>query len=237
MTPRPLAIVYEDNHLLAVAKPAGVATMGAARNETTLLDMAKAYVKQKYEKPGAVYLGVVSRLDAPVTGLLLLARTSKAAARLTEAFRTRRVRKVYLATVAGEPPPCDGPIVHHLNKDERNHRVYTTHADAPGAKRAELSYRVLLQGREKSLLRVSPETGRKHQIRVQLAKLGAPILGDAKYGGPPWAADGIALHAWRLELEHPVRREPLALRCDPPAGWGGWGEKQLATALADAAPT
>ncbi|MEQ8846881.1 RluA family pseudouridine synthase [Botrimarina sp.] len=234
-----LSILYEDNHLLAVEKPAGVATMGARSGEPSVLDMAKGYIKQRYDKPGAVYLGVVSRLDRPVTGVLIFARTSKAAARLTDAFRTRRVVKTYLASVVGQPPAPEGSLVHHLNKDERRRRMYATHADAPGAKRAELTYRVLLSEGGRGLLVVAPQTGRKHQIRVQLAKAGAPILGDAKYGGPAAEAAGIALHAWRLEFEHPVRRTPLVIGCDPPTdpggGWGGWEGKRLAEALRSAA--
>lgn len=227
MPDAPLQVVYEDNHLLAVAKPAGVATMGAPAGETTVLDLAKQHLKQKYDKPGEVYLGVVSRLDKPVTGLLLFARTSKAAARLTKAFGSRDVEKVYLATVAGEVAPRDEPVVHHLRKDDRNQRMHTTHADAPGAQRAELSYEVLLTEPNKSLLAVRLHTGRKHQIRVQLAKLGCPILGDEKYGGEPSYAPGIALHSWRLALEHPVRREPLSLQCEPAAGWGRWDQRPL----------
>lgn len=226
-----LRVLYEDNHLLAVAKPAGLSTMGAAPGVESLVDRAKAYLADKYHKPGAVYLGVVSRLDAPTTGVLLLARTSKAAARLTEAFRSRRVEKVYLATVAGAPPEAGGQVVHYLAKDDRNARVYATHADAPGAKRAELAYRVLLSSGGRSLLEVRPTTGRKHQIRVQLAKLGFPILGDTKYGGEPTAGPGIALHAWRLALEHPVRREPMELVCPPDGGWGRWDGRELAAAL------
>ncbi len=233
MASTPLPIVYEDNHLLAVAKPAGLATMGAAPGETTLLDLAKQHVKQKYNKPGEVYLGVVSRLDKPVTGLLLFARTSKAAARLTKAFGSRDVEKVYLATVAGEVAPRDEPVVHHLRKDDRNQRMHTTHADAPDAQRAELSYEVLLADSDKSLLAVRLHTGRKHQIRVQLAKLGHPILGDDKYGGQPNYAPGIALHAWRLGLEHPVRREPLSLACPPSEGWGRWGHERFEQSISD----
>lgn len=236
-----LRIVHEDNHLLVVAKPAGYATMGAEPGVETVVDMAKAYLAQKYNKPGSVYLGVVSRLDSPVTGLLLFARTSKAASRLTDAFGTRRVDKRYLATVAGEAPRCDEPIVHYLRKDDDNQRMHTTQSAASGAKRAEMSYRVLLTYDGRSLLEVKLVTGRKHQIRVQLAKLGLPILGDEKYAGAGLDGDrqsffsynpGIALHSWRLELEHPVKREPLKLVCPPAESWGRWRLNQLKEALA-----
>ena len=228
----PLQILYEDNHLLAVAKPAGAPTQGAAQGVTSVLDMAKAYVAKKYDKPGNVYLGVVSRLDAPVTGLLIFARTSKAAGRLSEAFRARSVEKVYLATVEGTPPSSPGVLIHHLVKDERSQRMVATHADVPGAQRAELSYDVLLSRGDRGLLAVRLMTGRKHQIRVQLAKIGCPILGDRKYGATQAYEPGIALHSWRLGIEHPVRREPLVLECSPPPHWGRWAPGDLSGVLA-----
>ena len=240
-----LKILLEDNHLLAVAKPAGPPTQGAEAGVMSVLDMAKAYIARKHDKPGKVYLGVVSRLDAPVTGLLIFARTSKAAGRLSESFRLRQVEKVYLATVKGTPPPCPGSppahgsLVHHMVKDERTRRMVATHADTPGAQRAELSYEVLLSQGGRSLLAVRLMTGRKHQIRVQLAKIGCPILGDSKYGlgdskygaTQPYEP-GIALHSWRLGIEHPVRREPLELECPPAARWGNWSAEELKAALA-----
>lgn len=216
-----MRVVYEDNHLLAVAKPAGVPTMGAAADVESLLDRAKDYLREKYNKPGEVYLGLVSRLDAPVTGLLLMARTSKAASRLTAAFRERRVEKRYLACVEGEAQPCEETLVHYLRKDERNRKVHTTHPEAEGVQRAELTYRVLLSGPDRSVLEVLPLTGRKHQIRVQLAKLGLPIWGDQKYGGKIRYKPGIGLHSWRLAIEHPVQRKPLWLEVPPALGWGG----------------
>ena len=231
-----LSVVFEDNHLLAVSKPAGIATMGAAPGEPTLLDEAKEYLREKHDKPGGVYLGVVSRLDAPVTGLLLLARTSKAAGRLTDAFAGRRVDKRYLATVEGDagPPGTEETLVHHLRKDDRNRRMHTTHADAEDAKRAELLYRVLARDADRSLLEVLPRTGRKHQIRVQLAKVGLPIVGDRKYGASTEYEPGIGLHSWRLGLEHPVRRAPLLLESPPASRWGNWSPERLRNALAEA---
>ncbi|TWT98060.1 Ribosomal large subunit pseudouridine synthase A [Botrimarina colliarenosi] len=229
-----LRVLHEDNHLLAVAKPVGVPTMGAKPGVTSVLDLAKAYLAAKYDKPGKVYLGVVSRLDAPVTGVLLFARTSKAAGRLTEAFRTREVDKRYLAVVEGEPPEREGVLTHHLIKDERNRRMVATHPGAHGAQQAELSYETLLSHGGCSLLAVRLMTGRKHQIRVQLAKIGCPILGDRKYGAATAYEPGIALHAWRLSLEHPVQREPLALECEPAPRWGRLPAAELARVLADA---
>lgn len=227
MSAKPLPIIYEDNHLLVLAKPAGVPTQGAAEGVASVVDLAKDYLRVKYDKPGNVYLGVVSRLDKPVTGVLVFARTSKAAARLNDAFRGRRVEKRYLATVEGDAPEHTGPLVHHLAHDDRNRRVYATHADAPGAQRAELSYEVLLRTPHRSLLQVHLHTGRKHQIRVQLAKQGLPILGDERYGSTEPYGPGVALHAWRLVIEHPVRKAPLSLTCAPPQGWGKWSREQL----------
>ena len=219
MSRSPLQVLYEDNHLLVVNKPAGLPTMGVAEDRPSLLAVAKEYVKQKYNKPGNVYLGVVSRLDAPVTGVLIIARTTKAAGRLNEAFRNREVEKSYLALVTGQIDPSEGSLEHHLRKDERHRRMHTTGANTPGAQLARLSYQTMLQRHERSLLRVSLETGRKHQIRVQLSKSGHPIVGDRKYGSTEPFGQGIALHSWRLAIEHPVKHEPLVITAPLPAYW------------------
>lgn len=219
-----MQVLYEDNHLLAVVKPPGVATMGTPQGVETLLDQAKQYLARKYQKTGNVYLGVVSRLDAPVTGVVLMARTSKAASRLSAAFRDREVDKQYLALVEGRPDPEQARLEHFLRKDERHRKVHVTNSGAEDATRAELSYETLVCRGEHSLLLVKPVTGRKHQIRVQLAKIGCPIVGDRKYGSPTPLKQGIRLHAWRLAVEHPVRREPLTLRCPLPRTWPEWAQ-------------
>lgn len=193
--------------------------MGAKPGVPTLLEEAKAYIKQKYQKPGNVYLGIVSRLDAPVTGITLLARTSKAAARLSEAFRERKVEKTYLAVVAGEPNPPEQTLVHHLRKDERHRKVHVTNVDAENAQRAVLNFETLATAAEQSLLRVQLETGRKHQIRVQLAKIGCSIIGDQKYGSEVSFEPGIALHAWSLTIKHPVGGADLHLQAPVPQAW------------------
>ena len=169
MNPPPLHVLYEDNHLLAVVKPAGLPTMGTPEGRPTLLALAKGYVKQRYSKPGNVYLGVVSRLDAPVTGVVLLARTSKAAARLTEQFRSRSVEKIYWAVVEGVIEPAEGALIDWLAEDERHRRMHVVGRTMPGAKEARLAYRRLPAVGGNSLLELEPETGRKHQIRLQLA--------------------------------------------------------------------
>jgi 23S rRNA pseudouridine1911/1915/1917 synthase len=214
-----LEVLFEDNHLLAVNKPALLPTMGVAEDAPSLLTVAKDWLRIKYRKPGSVYLGVVSRLDAPVTGLVLLAKTSKAASRLSEAFRERRVKKSYLAAVEGRFDSSAGELEHYLRKDERHRKVHATHPGAEGAQVARLSYRVLATQGHMSLVNVEPVTGRKHQIRVQLAKIGHPIVGDVKYGSREAFKTGIALHARRLELEHPVRRDPLAIDAPLPRSW------------------
>jgi 23S rRNA pseudouridine1911/1915/1917 synthase len=244
--PFALEVLYEDNHLLAVNKPAGLPTMGTPGGSPTLLTAARDYIKQKYKKPGNVYLGVVSRLDAPVTGVVLLARTSKAAARLTEHFRDHLVQKVYWALVEGTVVPDAGSYVDWLAQDERHRRMHIVGRNLPGAKEARLSYRrlstigarhftaVSAKGRTASrpisspepafsLLEVALETGRKHQIRLQLSHHGHAIVGDRKYGSP-WAfAHGIALHARRLVVAHPVRAERLNLEAPLPADWRKFG--------------
>lgn len=214
-----LEVIYEDNHLLAVNKPAMLATMGVEADRPSLLEQARDYIRRKYSKPGNVYLGVVSRLDGPVTGLVLLAKTSKAAARLNESFRSREVRKSYLAVVEGAPAPPAAVLEHYLRKDERHRKVHVTNPQAADAQLARLAYATLATDARHAMLRVELETGRKHQIRVQLAKIGCPVLGDLKYGGRDAFSPGIALHSWRLEIEHPVRRDPLALEAAPPPAW------------------
>ncbi len=223
----PFGVLYEDNHLLVVDKPAGLATMGTAEGVPTLLRHASDYIRDKYAKPGNVYLGVVSRLDAPVTGAVVIARTSKAASRLTAAFREHKVQKIYLALVEGTPQHESGELVHYLRHDDRNRRVHTTSPQAEGARKAQLTYRTLAQWENCSLCEVKLQTGRKHQIRVQFAKLGHPLLGDRKYGSTEPFPRGIALHAWRLGFEHPVRREDLLLEAPVPRYWPGMVHQHL----------
>lgn len=214
-----LQVLYEDNHLLVVNKPALLPTMGVAADKPSLLALAKDYVREKYDKPGNVYLGVVSRLDAPVTGVVLLARTSKAAARLTKAFKDREVQKTYWAVVSEIPEPLEGTIEHYLRKDERHRKMHVTNAGAQDAQLARLSYCVLKEANDLALVQVELETGRKHQIRVQLAKLGHPIVGDRKYGSSMEFPRGIALHSKRLEIEHPVRKEKICFEAPLPGTW------------------
>ncbi len=217
--PTPIVdVLYEDNHLLVLNKPAGLATMGTPAGEPTLLIAAKEYIKQKYHKPGLVYLGVMSRLDAPVTGVVLLARTSKAAARLTEQFRTRAVSKTYWALVEGTPPPA-GQLVDWVLQDERHRRMHIVESSRTGAKEAKLSYRRISVLGRMSFVEVELETGRKHQIRLQLSHLGYPLVGDRKYGSAISFKSGIALHARELVVAHPVRGDAMRFEAPVPKSW------------------
>jgi len=223
VTAFPFEILYEDNHLLALVKPAGLPTMGVAAGKPSLLEAARRYVKRRYQKPGNVYLGVISRLDAPVTGVVLLARTSKAARRLTEQFRTHAVEKLYWAIVEGVVEPEAAECVDWLRQDERHRRVRVVGPTAPAALEARLAYRRLRSWDGLSLLEVALHTGRKHQIRVQLAHRGWPVLGDRKYGSRRAFPEGIALYARSLTVSHPTRGDRLRLEAPLPSAWASVG--------------
>lgn len=204
--PAPLRVLHEDNHLLVVHKPAGLPTQAGRAGEPCLLEQAREWVRERYHKPGRVYLGLVHRLDRPVAGVVVLARTSKAASRLSQQLRARTMSKIYRALVSGQPEPAEGTLVHHVALLPDGRPVLH---DAPGPdrKEARLSYRVLRRGAP-SLVEVELGTGRKHQIRMQLARKGHPIVGDARYGSTvPFTAGAIALVAWRLEFTHPTQPE------------------------------
>jgi 23S rRNA pseudouridine1911/1915/1917 synthase len=219
----PLHVLYEDNHLLVVAKPAGLPTMGVAPGKPSLLEQARQYVKQRYQKPGNVYLGVMSRLDAPVTGVVLLARTSKAARRLTEQFRTHAVRKTYWAVVEGDVTPAAAECVDWLSHDERHRRMHVVGPSFPGAQEARMAYRRLKPLGDLWLLELDLLTGRKHQIRLQLASRGWPVVGDRKYGSRRPFPGGIALHARNLSIRHPTTEGLLEFQAPVPATWRAFG--------------
>ena len=218
--PPALPVLYEDNHLLVVNKPAGLATQGVIEGVPSVVTAAKAYLQRKFNKPGNVYLGVVSRLDASVSGVLVLARTSKAAARLTEQFRQATTEKLYWALVARAPRPAASDLDHWVVKDDKAMRMRVVPPRTRAAQHARLSYRTLNVETGRTLVEVCLHTGRKHQIRLQLAEIGCPILGDRKYGSRAPFANGIALHATRLTIEHPTTKERLTFETRPPAGWG-----------------
>ena len=219
-----LPILYEDNHCLAVDKPAGRLVQADATGDATLLDDAKSYIQEKYGKPGNVYLASLHRLDRPVSGAVLFARTSKAAKRLADAFRRGAVEKLYLALVAGVPVSRSEECVDWLRKDEAANRVHITEPGAPGAKEARLRYKVLGDAADgRAWLAVWLQTGRTHQIRVQLAQLGCPVVGDLRYGHGPKLGHWIALHAWQLTFPHPTRQEPVTVTAPVPTAWKSFG--------------
>ena len=230
-----LDILLEDNHCLALNKPCGWPTTHFEGHEETVDRLAKTYLKEKYQKPGNVFLGVVHRLDKPVSGVLLFARTSKAAARLAEQFRNNAVEKTYWAVIDGDPsclaargvqqPELAGASVlagtldDWLLHDDAKSRVEVVTPETPGAKHAVLHYEVRRRYGGLSLLEVRPQTGRKHQLRVQFAARGLPIYGDRKYGSPHSFGDGVALHARSLSFLHPTRQEPTTIIAEPPKLW------------------
>lgn len=219
MFPPPFPVLLEDNHLLAVIKPANMPTMGVTADRPSLVTLARAYLKAKYQRPGNVFVGVVSRLDAVVSGVVLLARTSKAASRLAAQFRERTVGKLYWALVPEPLTPPVGELVDWLRKDERHRKMILAPPRSAHALEARLTYRTAREGPRATLLEIDLQTGRKHQIRVQLAARGAPILGDVQYGSRARFAPGIALHARALRLIHPVRGTPLELVAPVPPSW------------------
>ena len=213
-----LQVLYEDNHLIAVNKRIGDLVQGDRSGDPCLIDAVKCYIKEKYSKGGNVFLGVVHRLDRPTSGAVLFARTSKALQRLNTLFRENRVRKLYWAVVKSSPPKRSDTLIHYLVRNASRNKSYAHEHPVQGGREARLSYRWILSLQRYHLLEIELHTGRHHQIRVQLAKIGCPVKGDLKYGFPRSDPEGgIHLHARELILDHPVRRTPLRIVADPPA--------------------
>ena len=212
-----LKVLYEDNHIIAVSKRSSDLSQGDKTGDTSLDIEVKKYIAEKYNKPGDVFLGIVHRLDRPVSGVILYARTYKALQRLNEMFRTTQVTKVYLAIVRERPPEDQATITHFLKKNEKQNKTYVYDNEVKGSKNASLTYRIAGRSDRYYHLEIMLHSGRHHQIRAQLAAIGCPIRGDIKYGFHRTNEDGsIHLHARRVEFIHPVSKEPMCIEAQPP---------------------
>lgn len=210
-------VLFEDNHLIVINKLPSEIVQGDKTGDQTLLEDVKLYIKHKYNKPGNVYLGVVHRIDRPVSGAVIFARTSKALARMNEQIKTRQIQKIYWAIVKTRPELVEGKLTHWLIKNPKNNKSTAFDKEKEGAKKAELVYSLIDQSRDFNLLEVELLTGRHHQIRAQLAKIGCVIKGDLKYGSPRSNKDAsISLHARKLIFTHPVTKETLCIIARPP---------------------
>ncbi len=210
-------IFYEDNHLIAVNKPSGTLVQIDQSGDVSLEILVKEYIKEKYNKPGEVFLGVIHRIDRPVSGLVLMARTSKALERMNKAFKDREVQKTYLAVVRNRPAKDQGALIHWLTRDQSKGITKAHAKEVNGSQRAELHYKILSEINGFYLLEIKPITGRTHQIRVQLASMNCPIVGDNKYGYPRGNKDkSICLHSYKLSFTHPVTKEQMELKAELP---------------------
>lgn len=213
-----MEVLYEDNHIIIVNKRSGEIVQGDKTGDTPLSDSVKLWLKEKHQKPGNVFLGVVHRLDRPVQGLVVFAKTSKALTRLNDMFRTSDVHKTYWAITKNRPPQPQGTLVNWLTRNEKQNKSYAYDTERPGAKRAELNYRVIGRNQRYYLIEVHLLTGRHHQIRCQLAHIGCPIKGDLKYGAERSNPDGsISLLSRRVQFIHPVSKLPIDITAPLPA--------------------
>ncbi|PHK34789.1 pseudouridine synthase [Nostoc linckia z16] len=207
-----LQVLYEDNHIIVINKRVGDIVQGDKTGDKPLSEVVKEYLKEKYNKPGEVFLGVVHRLDRPTTGIVMFARTSKALARLNELFKNRETEKTYWAVVKQKPQPEEATLLHYLVRNEKSNTSRAHAKEVPNSKKASLEYKVLKTLNSYTALEILLHTGRHHQIRAQLAAIGSPIKGDLKYGADRSNADGgIHLHARRLKFTHPVSKETISI--------------------------
>jgi len=217
LKPETLNIIYEDNHLIVVNKRSSQIVQGDKTADEPLSEIIKKYIKEKYNKPGEVFIGVVHRLDRPVSGVVLFARTSKALARLNEMLKNHEIKKIYWAVVKEKPPEMAGHLTHHLFRDQEKNKSFIVSEKRKDAKKAELIYKLVKSSDKYHLLEIELLTGRHHQIRAQLAHVGSPIKGDLKYGFARSNPDAsIHLHARSIEFTHPVKGEPMKIEADPP---------------------
>jgi len=223
-----MTVLYEDNHIIAVNKNSSEIVQGDKTGDQPLSETIKAYLKEKYNKPGEVFLGVTHRLDRPVSGVVLFAKTSKALTRLNEMFRNQEIKKTYWAIVKEKPAQPEGRLEHFLTRNEKQNKSMAYDKERSDAKKAALSYRLIAHSDTYYLLEVQLETGRHHQIRCQLAKMGCPIKGDLKYGFPRSNPNGgISLHARSVEFIHPVSKEHIQLTAPVPEDDKLWQTFQL----------
>ena len=220
-----MTVVYEDNHIIIVNKTASEIVQGDKTGDIPLSETVKLYLKEKYNKPGNVFVGVAHRLDRPVSGLVVFAKTSKALSRLNEMFKNSEVKKTYWAVVKTPPKEMEGELINYLVRNERQNKSYAHDQEVPNSKRAVLHYRLIGKSENYYLLEIDLKTGRHHQIRCQLAKMGCPIKGDLKYGFPRSNPDGsICLHARYVRFVHPVSKEQIEVAAPVPEGnlWQGF---------------
>ncbi|MBP6065988.1 RluA family pseudouridine synthase [Bacteroides sp.] len=220
-----MTVVYEDNHLIIINKSASEIVQGDKTGDTPLSETVKQYLKEKYNKPGNVFIGVTHRLDRPVSGLVIFAKTSKALPRLNEMFKSSEVKKTYWAIVKNAPTEPEGELVHYLVRNEKQNKSYAYDKEVPNSKRAVLNYRLIGRSENYFLLEIDLKTGRHHQIRCQLAKIGCTIKGDLKYGAPRSNPDAsICLHARHVDFIHPVSKELISVDAPVPEGnlWNGF---------------
>lgn len=213
-----MQVLYEDNHIIAVSKTCHEIVQGDKTGDIPLSETVKAYIKEKYQKPGEVFLGVTHRLDRPTTGVVLFARTSKALSRLNEMFKSHeKIKKTYWAIVQSPPPTPQGRLENYLWRNEKQNKSFVVKPGTKDAKRAVISYETIAQSDRYTLLEINLETGRHHQIRCQLAAIGCPIKGDLKYGAKRSNPDGgISLHARKIEFIHPVSKMPIEITAPVP---------------------
>ena len=221
-----MTVLYEDNHIIIVNKTASEIVQGDKTGDTPLSDTVKQYLKEKYHKPGNVFIGVAHRLDRPVSGLVVFAKTSKALTRLNDMFKDNKVKKTYWAIVKNVPfHQPEGTLTHYLTRNESQNKSYAYDTEKPSSKKAILHYRLIGKSQNYFLLEIDLQTGRHHQIRCQLAKMGCPIKGDLKYGAPRSNPDGsICLHARRISFTHPVSGQFIDIEAPVPSGnlWNGF---------------
>ncbi len=210
-----MEILYEDNHVIAVNKPHGLLTQADESGDPSLMDQVKEFIKLRDSKPGNVFLGLLHRLDRPVGGVVLFAKTSKGASRLSDQFRKHTIQKIYLAVVEGTPESAGGSVVQWLKKDEATNFVTAFDREVPGSQKAETTYKVLKSADGRSLIQIAPRTGRSHQIRVAMATLGTPIIGDLKYGAKTKLEHNVALFAQSLIFDQAITREKITVVAKP----------------------